>query len=199
MWCLSPQTIQKTMRQKENHLSPRPSGTTGENPISSCRRFERIIFPVIFINFKHRQKKVTQPSPDPPRNSQEPLTPKRQWANMRVFYSGMLLWPSKEWYTTELEGDSPLFWTMLHPPLAETRLKTYTWDGNLDNFMPWSEHQTDSVKVRPPLILHAMWNIRRGADSPKAPMCIDNSLGSTHSYHVAPATPTKHPSPIYQV
>jgi len=93
---------------------------------------------------------------------------------MRVFYSGMSLWPSKEQHTSsELEGGSPLLWTMLHPPMTETWLKTYALDGHLDNFMPWKACQTDGAMVRPPLILYARWNIRQ-------------------------EKPNKHPSPVDQ-
>jgi len=39
-------------------------------------------FPSRIHRLQTLSKKVTQPPPDPPRDSQEPSTPKRQWANM---------------------------------------------------------------------------------------------------------------------
>jgi len=64
-----------------------------------------------YIHQLHASSKSTKClSPDPLRDSQEPSTSKRQWECMRVFYSGMSLWPSKEQHTSsELEGGSPSF------------------------------------------------------------------------------------------
>jgi len=136
-------------------------------------------------------------SPDTLRDNQK--TSKRQWERMQAFYSSMSLWPSKEQHnSSELEGGSPLLWTMLHPPMAETRVKTYAWDGHLDNFMPWKACQTDGATVRPPLISYARWNIRRGTEISMSPVCADNLPGFSHGYHETPETPNKHLSPVDQ-
>jgi len=80
---------------------------------------------------------------------------------MWAFYSSFLLWPSEEWRSQlSTEGSSPLIWTMLHPPLAEAWLQTYAWTGHLENYMPWSNGQTDTT-VRPPIVSHTRWNIRK--------------------------------------
>ncbi len=136
-------------------------------------------------------------APDTLRDNHE--TSKRQWERMRAFYSSMSLWPSKEQHNSSaLEGGSPLLWTMLHPSMADTWVKTYAWDGHLDNFMPWKACQIDGATVRPPLILYARWNIRQDTDVSMPPVCTDNLPGFSHSYHETPENPNKHPSPVDQ-
>jgi len=105
-------------------------------------------------------KTITWPSLETPQTIQEPLPLQRQWKHMQVFHSSTLLWPTKEWNNpTQMEDSLPLIWTMLHPPSAEAWLQTYAWNGHLDNYMPRTIGHTDSVTIRPPIILHARWNI----------------------------------------
>jgi len=56
-----------------------------------------------------------------------------QWEDMREFSSN-LLWPSLDQDNLmETNGESPLVWTMLHPPFVETRLQSFAWMGHLEN------------------------------------------------------------------
>jgi len=70
------------------------------------------------------------------------------------------VWP----ISTQMEGGSPTVWTMLYPLMETARLQTYTRDGHLDNFMPWTACMQD--RTQPPLISQAMWNIWKGSNSP---------------------------------
>jgi len=81
-------------------------------------------------------KTIMWTSPDTTPILQE--TPsQQQWEHMHAFHLSTLLWLSEEWKSqTQMEGDSPLIWTMLHPPSAEVRLQTYAWTGHLKNYMP---------------------------------------------------------------
>jgi len=104
---------------------------------------------------------------------------------MRAFHSNTLLWPTQERIgQTQVEGGSPLIWTTLHPPLADTRLQTYAWNGHLANYMPWT---IDQATDRPPIISHARWNIRRST----SPLAMPNPLqGSTHNHQATPENST---------
>ncbi len=105
-------------------------------------------------------KTNTWPSLDIMLKLPEPSSSKEQWENMREFHLSTLLWPSQERQgQTKMEGNSPLIWTVLYPPLAEALCQTYTWNGHLDNYMPWNVKQTGGMQIRPPIILHAQWNI----------------------------------------
>jgi len=107
------------------------------------------------------------PSPATTKTYPEPSADTRLWECMLAFHSSNHLWPAMEPHnSTWIEGDSPIIWTMLHPPADDGRLPTYAWNGHLDNFMPWSQGQTESVMTRPMLISYARWNIRRGLDLP---------------------------------
>jgi len=89
----------------------------------------------------------------------KPIPPKPPYytEDMRGFYSNITLWPSMErHHPTQIEGGSPLMWTMLHPPAAVAWLLTYSWKGHLDNYLPWAN--SNNV-VQPPLISYARWNI----------------------------------------
>jgi len=49
---------------------------------------------------------------------------------MQRFYLTINLWPSLErTHPTQLEGSSPIVWTMLHPPTAAAWLSAYSWEG----------------------------------------------------------------------
>jgi len=89
------------------------------------------------------------------------------------------------------EGDSPLLWTMLYPPLEIARLKTYAWDGHLDNFLPWTVSNPDHA-TRPPLTSHAMWNLQKGSNSQKS-WSIDMPHTSPHHLTKSLVTSTQHP------
>ncbi len=84
-----------------------------------------------------------------------------------MFYSSIPLWPTQEGHNmTQMEGGSPIIWTMLHPPSVEVHLQTYAWKGHSDNFMPWTIGQTDGANTRPPLLLYAQWgNIQHSSNS----------------------------------
>jgi len=58
-----------------------------------------------------------------------------QWEEMREFYSNNPLWPSLDQENfMGTDGESPLVWMMLHPPLVETRLQSFAWRGHLEFF-----------------------------------------------------------------
>jgi len=100
------------------------------------------------------------------RNITEPASPWTQWEQMRIFYSSIPLWPAQDGHNpTQMEGGSPILWTMLHPPSVKARLQTYAWNGHLEKFMPWTIGSINGTQVRPPLISHARWNIRHGTDA----------------------------------
>ena len=97
----------------------------------------------------------------------EPSADMRLWKHMWAFHLSNHLWPAMEPHnSTWIEGDSPIIWTMLHPPADDECLPTYAWNGHLDNFMPWSQGQTESVMTWPILILYTRWNIHQGWDLP---------------------------------
>jgi len=130
--------------------------------------------------------KTTQTSPDTTPILQE-TSLQQQWEHMCAFHSSILLWPFEEWKCKNwMEGDLPLIWTMLHPPSAETRLQTYVWTGHLENYMPWSNGQTDTT-VRPPIVLHARWNIRKST-IPQAH--VNPSHGHLHTNQAIPEKST---------
>jgi len=111
----------------------------------------------------------------------------QQWEHMRAFHSSILLWPFEEWKCKNwMEGDSPLIWTMLHSPSAEVRLQTYTWTGHLENYMPWSDGQTDAT-VRPSIVSQARWNIRKST-IPQAR--VNPSQGPMHTNQAIPEKST---------
>jgi len=100
-----------------------------------------------------------------PKNYPEPAADKRQWEQMQIFYSSICLWPVTEWCNSiKIEGDSPLIWTSLHPPVDDKWLTTYAWEGHLENFMLWTQGQTECVTTQTLLISYARWNIRRGSN-----------------------------------
>jgi len=110
-------------------------------------------------------KSILRSPPDTPQNIQETASPWTQWEQMQMFYSSICLWPAQEGHNpTQMEGGSPILWTMLHPPSAKARLQTYAWNGHLENFMPWTIGHIDGTQVRPPLVLRARWNIRHSTD-----------------------------------
>jgi len=80
---------------------------------------------------------------------------------MQAFYSSVQQWPlmvqTNPW---QMEGGSPLEWSMLYPPLATACLQTYAWEGHLANLMPWMTSQ-QAHDTRPSLISHAMWNTQQ--------------------------------------
>jgi len=102
-------------------------------------------------NHTHRRKagkSVPWFSPDTPQNIKEPASPWTQWEQMQIFYSSILLWPAQDGHNpTQMEGSSPILWTMLHPPSVEARLQTYAWNGHLENFMPWTIGSINSAQV----------------------------------------------------
>jgi len=94
---------------------------------------------------------------------------RQQWDQMQQFYANTSFWPPATTQTsTQLEGGSPLLWTGLYPREGAWS-QTYSWDGHLENYMPWNISPMPRVTTRPPLISHAMWNIRRGVSSPVTP------------------------------
>jgi len=116
-----------------------------------------------------------------PQLSREPLQSKTasydtwQWEHMRACYSSSQLWLSMmRPNSTGMEGGSPLVWTMLYPPLETARLQTYTWDGHLNNFMPWTTCNPD-LDTRPPLTAHAMWNLWKGSNLLQSWKCTETS------------------------
>jgi len=110
---------------------------------------------------------MPQSSPEHPQSWQtSPDT--QQWEKKRAFHSSYRLWPAMvQPNPVRAEGESPLIWTTLHPPLATVRLQTYAWDGHLDYFMPWNMSNPNGA-TRPPLVSHAMWNIRTGSNLQQA-------------------------------
>ncbi len=130
-------------------------------------------------------------------NHPEPTADKKQWEHMRIFYSSLRLWPVMERRNSiGIEGDSPLIWTSLHPPADDKRLTTYAWEGHLENFMPWTQGQTERVTPRTPLISYARWNIRRGSDQLRMQGGADKpySHRPPHGYHEPMAHPTQRPA-----
>jgi len=141
----------------------------------------------------------------PPRNCSSSVKPKiypesaaaqRQWENMRKFHSSVHLWPSTELINSAwTEGGSPLIWSMLHPPADSERLTTYAWDGHLDNFLPWTQGQTNHVTGQPPLISYAKWNIQKGPDlqAPQDGANNPHTHFSLQEHHEPPAKPKQTP------
>jgi len=110
---------------------------------------------------------------------------------MQSFYLSQPQWPTADQkITLGIEGGSPLVWTMLSPTLATAQLQTYAWDGYLANLMPWTSSPTDCVKVRPPLLSHARWNIRHDSDSTKPLPGADSSINSALNHPAALENPT---------
>ncbi len=126
-------------------------------------------------------KTILRIFPDETPICQEPLATMQNWELMRAFYSGIHLWlTDAQKSLIGMEGDSPLIWTVLHPPAAFGRLQTYAWAGHLDNYMPWSPDQTSSVE-RPPIVSYAHWNIRKSC----LPMVREKmAQDSTHTHQV---------------
>jgi len=78
----------------------------------------------------------------------EPSSSTEQWENMRKFHSNTLLWPSQERQgQPQMEGSSPLIWTVLYPPSAKARCQTYAWNRHLDNYMPWNVKQSGGMQI----------------------------------------------------
>jgi len=90
------------------------------------------------------------------------LSTQEQWEHMRAFHLKNSLWPSKERQShSQMDGGSPLIWTVFHPPLAEERCQTYAWNGHLDNYMPWVVGHKGGTQARPPFISQGLWNTRQ--------------------------------------
>jgi len=84
---------------------------------------------------------------DPQKTKLELSPTRRQWEDMQEYHSSINLWPSTKWPNLiRLEGGSPLVWTMLHPPATVARCLTYSWNGHLDNFVPWESNQTNGTE-----------------------------------------------------
>jgi len=107
---------------------------------------------------------------------------------MQAFHSSNSLWPAT---VIRAEGDSPLIWTILHPPLENVRLQTYVWDGHLDYLLPWNMSNPDCT-TRPPLISHAMWNLREGSNIQQArPMDTPAQKADAAVHPVTPCSPAQ--------
>jgi len=106
---------------------------------------------------------MPQSSTEPPQNGAQSHDT-QQWEKLRTFHSSYPLWPAMvQPNPARAEGDSPLIWTTLYPPSATGWLQTYMWDGHLEHFMPWTMSTPDHA-TWPPLISHAMWNLRKGSN-----------------------------------
>jgi len=125
---------------------------------------------------------------DPQKTKLELSPTRRQWEDMQEYHSSINLWPSTKWPNLiRLEGGSPLVWTMLHPPATVARCLTYSWNGHLDNFVPWESNHTNGME-RTPLISYARWNIQRSHDLPSPSHGVDESFGSSYGNHESVAT-----------
>jgi len=72
----------------------------------------------------------------------------QQWENMQTFYSSTKHWPMHNQFSTQIEGESPLVWMMVHSSSAATQLQTYAWIENLDHPLPGKDPALP--KERPP-------------------------------------------------
>jgi len=120
---------------------------------------------------------------------------------MPAFHLSNHLWPAMEPHnSTWIEGESPLIWTMLYLPMDNKQLTTYTWNGHLDNFMSWSQGQTECMTAQPMLILYTRWNICQGPDLPamKSSAKIPYSQCLFQGHHKPPAKPTQLSTPDLQ-
>jgi len=117
---------------------------------------------------------------------------------MQAFHLSSHLWPALvRPNPAGKERHSPLVWTMLYPPLDTARLQTYTWDGHLDNFMPWTASTSD-CSTRPPLISHAQWNLQKGSNSQQPRSTETESKGPYPLQQSLATPPHQHPVLAHQ-